>query len=681
MLQLVWLVPALPLLGFGAISLGAWRRRRLTTWINWAAIGAAWLLGWAIFIVTWGQPALADTPWREVLLRIPTGRAVLDLGFMVDPLTGIMLFMVPFLCLLISIYSRGYMHGDKRYSRYFAYVSLFATGMLGLVVSDNLLFLYIFWEIMGLCSYLLISFWFERPAAYRAGLKAFLTTRVGDTMLFIGLLLLYARTGTLRFSEIFTRSSLEGLATATAWLPLAGNVPLASVIAMLIFGGAVGKSAQFPLHVWLPDAMEGPTPVSALIHAATMVSAGVYLVARTFPLFAVVGDGHNGAMSTVAFIGAFTALFAATIAVAQNDIKRVLAFSTISQLGYMMAALGVGAYLAAVFHLIAHAFFKALLFLGSGAVITGAHHEQDMMKMGGLRQRMPVVFWTFLAGTLALAGIFPWAGFWSKDDILAEAFNTGHLAVYFTLTAAAFLTAFYMSRQVCLVFLGKPRSHSAAHASGVSRLMSGPLVVLSIFATLFGFVGVPRDFWILGPLLGNQPFHRYLANMCAVVRHEALPQAPLNWAVMGVSLFLALSGMYLGYLLYARRPLAEGEADPLRWLLGPVYPVLEHRYYIDEFYQATFIRFTLWLSGFFASIDARWVIDPFVNLVGRAGVALSRLADAFDAKVVDGAVAGIGRSVRAGGRVLRQVQTGLVQDYLLVVVVTVALLLGIFLYW
>ncbi|MGQ9552936.1 MAG: NADH-quinone oxidoreductase subunit L [Anaerolineae bacterium] len=680
MFNLVWLVPLLPLVAFATIALGAWRNQRLATWVNWVGIGLAWVVGWAIFFATWGRAHLAEEPFRQVILRLPTGTETLELGFMVDPLTGIMLFMVPFLCLLIFIYSRGYMAGDKRYSRYFAYVSLFATGMLGLIVSDNLLFLYIFWEIMGLCSYLLISFWFERPSAYKAGLKAFLTTRVGDAMLFLGLLLLYSRTGTLTFSEIFQAGTLERLASTPVSLPLVGAAPLATVIALLVFGGAVGKSAQFPLHVWLPDAMEGPTPVSALIHAATMVSAGVYLVARMFPLFAVVGEGSNGAMMAVAFIGTFTALFASTIAVAQNDIKRVLAFSTISQLGYMMAALGVGAYVAGVFHLITHAFFKALLFLGSGAVIVGAHHEQDMMKMGGLKERMPVTFWTFLAGTLALAGIFPWAGFWSKDEILSEAMHSGRWLVYLTLSLSAFLTAFYMGRQLSLTFLGQPRSHEAEEAHPVSWLMSGPLVVLAVFATFLGLAGVPESFPILGPLLGHNPFHRYIAEML-VLTGEHAEAPPVNWAVMGISLLLGLGGLALGWLVYGRNPLRAGQPDPLRIALGPAYPWLENRYYIDQFYNATVIRASLWLSQVFADFDGRWVIDPFVNLVGRAGVTLSNFLDRLDFGLVDGAVNGVGELVRSVGRGLRQVQTGLVQDYLLVIVTTVLLLLAIFVIW
>lgn len=676
MLELVVLVPFLPLLACAAIALGAWRSRRVTTWLSWIGIGLAWLLGWGVFFSTWGKADLAEKPFQATLLRIPTGQSALELGFMVDQLTGIMLFMVPFLCLLIFVYSRGYMDGDRRYSRYFAYVSLFATGMLGLVVSDNLLFLYMFWEIMGLCSYLLISFWFERPSAYRAGLKAFLTTRVGDALLFLGLLLLYERSGTLAFPVIFQHENLEVLAQRQVALPAIGAVPVATLVALLAFGGAVGKSAQFPLHVWLPDAMEGPTPVSALIHAATMVSAGVYLVARLFPLFAIVG-APNAAMGTVAAIGSFTALFAATIAIAQSDIKRVLAFSTISQLGYMMAALGIGAYVAGVFHLITHAFFKALLFLGSGAVIVGCHHEQDMSRLGGLKERMPVTFWCFLAGALALTGVFPWAGFWSKDEILAEAVRGGHWAVYGLLTAAAACTAFYMGRQLCLTFLGRPRSHHAAEAHEVGWVMGGPLVILALFATFLGLAGVPEDFPLLGPLLGHNPFHGYVGHMLGLLGEHGA-SAGVQWGVMAGSLGIALGGLGLAWLVYGRRPLAAGEPDPLRGVLGPFYTLLERRYYIDEFYAATVVRFVLWLSSVCSQFDTSWVIDPFVNAVGRLTAWLATVLDVFDLRVVDGAVNGVGALASGLGRRLRQVQTGQVQDYLLVVATTVLLLVAIF---
>ena len=403
MLQYSWLIPVFPLLSFALIVFFTNRYKNLSARLAVGAIFLSFLLAMGVFFSTLG----IEEPYRRAFSWFPTGKTSLEIGFMVDPLTAAMLAMVTTVCLMIFIYSQGYMHGDRLYSRFFAYISLFATGMLGLVIADNLLLAFLSWEIMGLCSYLLIGFWFEKPEAANAGKKAFITTKVGDVLLFLGILLLYLQTGSLTFETIFEEVN-----------HLHPNIVLAS--GLLIFAGAVGKSAQFPLHVWLPDAMEGPTPVSALIHAATMVAAGVYLVARTFPIFTAL-QGHP-ALVPVAIIGAFTAFFASTIAVAQNDIKRVLAYSTISQLGYMMTALGVGGFVAGVFHLITHAFFKGLLFLGSGSVIHGVG-TNDMMEMGGLRKSMPLTFWTFLAGMLALSGIPPFAGFWSKDEILSHAFH------------------------------------------------------------------------------------------------------------------------------------------------------------------------------------------------------------------------------------------------------------------
>ena len=689
MLNLTWLIPVFPFLAFGAIVLYVRRWKQASSWLAVGAIALSFVISQIVFWTALGTPHLGEHPFHSTIRWMPTGNVAFEMGVMVDPLTAVMLFMVPLVCAMIFVYARGYMEGDPRYARFFAYVSLFATGMLGLVVADNLLMLFIFWEVMGLCSYLLIGFWFEKRSAMLAGIKAFLTTRVGDVFFFLGLLYLYSQTGTLTFSEILNEETLHGLAGLSVTLPLFGTVPVATVMALLIFGGAVGKSAQFPLHVWLPDAMEGPTPVSALIHAATMVSAGVYLVARMFPLFHVVE--HGTAPAVVATIGAFTALFASTIAVAQNDVKRVLAYSTISQLGYMIMALGLGAFVAGAFHLITHAFFKALLFLGSGSVILGAHHEQDMMEMGGLRERMKVTFWTYIVGTLALAGIPPLAGFWSKDEILADAFAHGHLLAWAAGSLAAFLTAFYMGRQIFLVFFGKPRSHHAEHARESPRTMVYPLVVLAFFAAILGLAGVPEDFPVLGRLLGN-PFHHFVGHEFAAV--------PVDFGVMGLSVLLACGGLGVGYLIYGRQPLLEGQPDPLT-RLGPVYKVLRNKYYIDELYQATFIRATVWVADVFGSLDqaaidrvvnqvARgavllstglWrfadvpVIDGAVNLAGRLGELLSALWGWFDLHVVDGIVNAVGAITCALGRWLRVMQTGRVQDYLLIASVNLVVIL------
>jgi NADH-quinone oxidoreductase subunit L len=586
---------------------------------------------------------------------------------------------------------------DPLYSRFFAYISLFACGMIGLVISDNFVTLLVFWEIMGLCSYLLIGFWFDksypdpkRITPKEAGLKAFLTTRIGDVIMLAGILLLYSRTGTLSFQALFSQGMLDDLATTYAF----GNVSWATLCAILIFGGAVGKSSQFPLHVWLPDAMEGPTPVSALIHAATMVSAGVYLVARSFPLFVAVSGGTQ--LYVVSFIGAFTALFSSTIAVAQNDIKRVLAYSTISQLGYMIAALGIGAYVAAVFHLITHAFFKALLFLSSGSVIHGvehghhhAHHghqgheekfdANDMMNMGGLLKRMPATGWTFIIGALALTGIFPWAGFWSKDEILAEAWHgytyegafglaaNWNLVIWLLLTIAALLTAFYTGRQIFLTFAGKPRTEAARHAPESTKSMVWPLVILAAFATFLGLAGMP---W------ANQFF--YLLGEEASMAGQHLHHGEFNWLIAGISTAVAVLGWFVAWLIYGRKPLAV-PVDPLEKPLGPVYTLLKNKYYVDEIYQMFILNPVISLARACYTFDRR-VIDAIVNTVGAFGRWLASALRRFvDNPIVDGAVNGVGWVTAQAGEFMRATQTGNVQNYLLVAAVTVVLLLALFL--
>src|SRR5215207_4418304 len=501
---LIWLIPLPPVLAFALIVLFTNRSKALSHTVAVGAAFLSWLGSMIVFVRALGVEHLGEHPFESSVPWLPLGETVdtyFRVGVLVDPLTAAVLFFVAWTVLMIFIYSVGYHnfgqpegdhdqkglpphgatveeHGHQRsrpmdkhvvpsvepmYSRFFAFIGLFAFGMYVLVVSDNLLTLFVGWEIMGLCSYLLIGFWYAKESARDAAVKAFMTTRIGDVFMLLGIVYLYSVTGTLTFREIFTEDILRTLASVPSGL---FGFSAAGLIGLLLFIGTVGKSAQFPLHVWLPDAMEGPTPVSAMIHAATMVSAGVYAVLRMFPLISL--DAQT--MTVVAFIGAFTAIFAATIAVAQNDIKRVLAYSTISQLGFMIAALGIGAYVAAVFHLITHAFFEALLFLGSGSVIHGMEHgvlhtgnhkvdPQDMFNMGGLRKKMPITFWTFLIGGFALAG-FPLvtAGFWSKDEILADAWGHHHYVIFGTLAIAAFLTAFYTMRQITLTFLGEPRT-------------------------------------------------------------------------------------------------------------------------------------------------------------------------------------------------------------------------------
>jgi NADH-quinone oxidoreductase subunit L len=575
---------------------------------------------------------------------------------------------------------------EPMYARFFAFISLFAFGMLAFVVSDNLLLLFIGWEIMGLCSYLLIGFWYGKPSARDAMVKAFITTRIGDVLMLLGLAYLYSVTGTLNFRDIlFDEQVLHTLVETPS---IIGGLSTAGAIGIMLFFGAVGKSAQWPLHVWLPDAMEGPTPVSAMIHAATMVSAGVYLVLRFFPL--LTAGWHEGASLTptmllVAGIGAFTALFAATIAVTQVDIKRVLAYSTISQLGYMVAAVGIGAFVAGAFHLITHAFFKALLFLGSGSIIHGMQHgvhhthehvdAQDMFNMGGLRRRMPITFWTFLIGGFALSG-FPLvtAGFWSKDEILADAYGHGYLVVFIILALAALITAFYTMRQISLTFLGQPRTNAAKHAHESVWTMTLPLVVLAIFAVGIGWVGIPEHFPVLGGVIPNW-FHGYVGG--TLIEHpHALDFNPIP---LLVSIGVALGGLLLGWLVYRRIP--AGASDPLQRTLGPIYNVLKNKYYFDELYHFLFVRPAYWFAETFTY---RWIdrglIDGFLHAMGRTALRTgSFLRNAIDLPIVNGLADRFSEGVKWLGRTFRFVQTGRVQEYLIIGLVFTGLLLSYFL--
>jgi NADH-quinone oxidoreductase subunit L len=491
----------------------------------------------------------------------------------------------------------------------------------------------------------------------------------------LGIAFLYSATGTLSFREIFTESTLHTLASVPMGI---FGLSAAGLIGLLLFIGTIGKSAQFPLHVWLPDAMEGPTPVSAMIHAATMVSAGVYMVIRIFPLLSL----DPGTMSVVAFIGAFTALFAATIAVAQNDIKRVLAFSTISQLGYMIAALGIGAYVAAAFHLVTHAFFKALLFLGSGSVIHGVEHgvlhtgeqvdPQDMFNMGGLRSKMPVTFWTFLIGGFALSG-FPLltAGFWSKDEILADAFGHGHTAVFITLAIAAFLTAFYTMRQITLTFFGEPRTRAAEHAQETKWTMTAPLVVLAFFAITFGWVGIPEHFPGLGGLVPNW-FHEFVGSTLA----EPPEAVEFNVVPLLTSLGVALGGLFFGWLTY--RNVQSVEQDKLQISL------LKNKYYFDEIYSLLFVKPAIWFAETFVY---QWMdkglIDGILHGIGRmTAVFGSSIRQYIDLLIINQAVGdGTARVTQAAGRRLRPIQTGRIQNYLMLALIVFVVIGGLLYYF
>jgi NADH-quinone oxidoreductase subunit L len=703
---LVWLIPVPPILAFFLIVLFTNRNKPLSHII---AVGAA-ALSWLVVMIVVSQALqidhLGEHPIESQIPWLPSGESWFNIGILVDPLTVGTLFFVAWTVLMIFIYSIGYQnygqpkgdhdrpglppHGktvedqqghkfkipsiEPMYSRFFAFIGLFAFGMYVLVVSDNLLTLFIGWEIMGLCSYLLIGFWYGKPSARAAMIKAFLTTRVGDVFMLLGIVYLYTVTGTLTFREIFTPETLEKLAEAPAGFL---GLSVAAAIGLLLFIGTVGKSAQWPLHVWLPDAMEGPTPVSAMIHAATMVSAGVYLVIRMYPLLSA-GAGHGGPtppMMAMAFIGTFTGIFAATIAVAQNDIKRVLAYSTISQLGYMIAALGVGAYVAAAFHLINHAFFKALLFLGSGSVIHGMEHgllhtgdevdPQDMFNMGGLRKKMPITFWTFLIGGFALAG-FPLitAGFWSKDEILADAFGHRHWLTFITLALAALLTAFYTMRQITLTFLGKPRSKSAEHAVESKWTMTLPLVILAFFGITAGWVNIPETFPILGSLVPNF-FHGFLAQVLS----EHPEAVAFNWIPFLTSVVVSLGGLSLGWVVYKR--VTVGSADPIEKILGPVYKILKNKYYFDELYDFLFVRPAIWFAEVFTF---KWmdqsVIDGILHGFARIAYSLGRFFREFiDKPIVNGVGDAVGETVKKAGRSLRVIQTGRVQQYMVMALV------------
>ena len=715
---LVWLIPLPPLLAFFAIVLFTNSRRAVSHTIAVASAAVAWLLGMIVFFFAIARPDLAEHPISGVVNWLPTGETALQIGVQVDPLSAMTLFFVVWTVLMIFVYSIGYHnfgqpkgehdepglppHGatlrDKKtkkathvpsvepmYSRFFALISLFAFAMLVLVLSDNFLTLYIGWEIMGFTSYALIGFWYQKPSARDAGVKAFMTTRIGDVFMLLGIVALYTVIGSLNYRDILPAADAL---MAPSVIP---GLTWAWLIGILFFIGVVGKSAQFPLHVWLPDAMEGPTPVSAMIHAAAMVSAGVYLALRIFPLASMgweAGDPLTPAMTAMASIGAFTALFAATIAVAQNDIKRVLAYSTISQLGYMIAALGIGAYVAAAFHLLTHAFFKALLFLGSGSVIhgmehgvlhTGNHHvdPQDMRNMGGLRTKMPVTFWTFTIGGLALSGLpLVTAGFWSKDEILAGAFNSNQMLVFIVLAVSALLTAFYTARQITMTFMGVARTEEAAHAHETGRTMTIPLMVLAFFAVTAGWFGIPHTFPGLGQVVPNL-IESFLAPMVHGEAAHETAEAAVSFVPLLTSVLVSLGGLALGYFAY-REFVAPNATDPVQRVTGGgLWKVLQNRYYLDELYNILFIRPSRWLAEVFTYrwIDKK-VIDNIIEGVAKffwgLGTAVRRW---IDIQVVNWFGDRVGDGVRGAGSELRHMQTGRVQQYMLMAVL-LALVVG-----
>lgn len=720
------------------------RSRVFSITVGLSGIISALLISWRTIWEAFQVDHLGEHVLESAIAWMNTGTTTFNMGVLVDPATVMMLLMVPLAVLMIFIYSIGYMAHDPRQSRFFALISLFAGAMLTLVVADNVLLLFVGWEVMGVCSYMLIGFWFEKESAYKAAIKAFTTTRIADVVMLLGIAYLYTLTGTLSYREIAYNPEMLNMLATTQPIIFGGfAVSAASIIGIFLIIGTVGKSAQFPLHVWLPDAMEGPTPVSAMIHAAAMVSAGIFALVRMYPVFAAGGDPHHGILTEplafMAVTGAFTALFAATMAVAQSDVKAVLAYSTISQLGFMMAALGIGAYIAAAFHLITHAFFKALLFMAAGSVIHGmehgehhvhehhahghdSHHDdhahddhhddhghdeeshhgfdpQDMFNMGGLRKTMPVTFWTFLIGGLSLSG-FPiiTAGFWSKDEILADAWlvtseygSGAHAMVFVMLAIAAFLTAFYTMRQISLTFGGEARTEEAKHANLGEGIVAGtmtlPLVILAFFAVVAGFVGVPTDFPILGSIFSpeHNAFHHFVAESLpvseATASYASLPDyhpdaPPFNIIPVATSFLVALGGLGLGWWMYWRKPLKAGEQDPMERILGPLHPVLKNRYYFDDLYIWLFVKPSQWLGKQVIVFLDKGVIDTILHVIARVFTWLGDFVKVMNMWLIDGVGDGIPVAIYNFGGWLRRIQTGRVQQYMLLVLVA-AVLIGI----
>jgi NADH-quinone oxidoreductase subunit L len=637
--ELAWLIPVLPIAAFFLIVFFGKRTPGKGAPIGIAATGVAFALG----ILSFVEAIRAKDIVEKSLTWFEFGPLHLELGIRVDTLAAMMFVVVGLVSLLMQVYSLGYMHGDVRYTWYFAAVNLFTGSMLTLVIANNTVQLLVGWELVGVCSYLLIGHWFEEKENSSAAIKAFLTTRAGDLGFVIGVIVLFLGARTFNIGELQEHV-------------IAGDVSSTVIIAgsLLLFCGAVGKSAQFPLHIWLPDAMAGPTPVSALIHAATMVTAGVYMVARIYGLF----SSSEPTMEVIAIIASITMLLAAVLATVQRDIKKVLAYSTVSQLGYMMAGLAVGAAAAGVFHLWTHAFFKALLFLGSGSVIH-AVHSNDMFEMGGLRKYMPVTYATFIIGSLALAGVPPFAGFWSKDEIVAAAFESGHTFVFIAALITAFLTAFYMARACTLTFFGRYRrapvmggatdDHDDHHPTLPHEsppTMTWPLVILAVLSVVGGFVGTPfRNFFA-------DWFHFEGAH-----HGEFIP-----WIAV-VSVIIALVAIAMGLRMYSQATYGLGILEPLA-RLGPLYKAAERRFFIDDFFEKGIVRTVQYpIARFVYNVLDRKVVDATVNGAAAGTVMAGRAAKQVDERGVDGVVNGVAWLTDKLSFGLRRLQTGNVQGY------------------
>jgi NADH-quinone oxidoreductase subunit L len=677
LLDYIWLIPVLP--GIGAFVNGIFGKRFPKSWIHTIACGLVFV-SFILSVACIAQIAGTSDPVfeKDYFTWIPGGSThttmgteagkkvdlKIPFGLLLDPLSAVMILVVTGVGFLIHIYSVGYMAHEEGYYRFFAYMNLFMFSMLLLVLGNSFLTMFVGWEGVGLCSYLLIGFYYERQSASDAGKKAFIVNRIGDYGFVLGLLAVFSVFGTLQFTEVMSHARDV----------FSRGDFLVTMITLGLFVGATGKSAQIPLYVWLPDAMEGPTPVSALIHAATMVTAGVYMIARCNVLFSLAPN----TLMIVALIGALTAIFAASIALVQRDIKRVLAYSTVSQLGYMFLAMGVGAYAVGIFHLVTHAFFKALLFLGAGSVIHAMSGEQDLMKMGGLRKKIPVTYRTMLIATLAISGIIPLAGFFSKDEILWKAFSSenGHLSLWFLGTVTALMTAFYMFRLLFLAFHGQPRMdhHTEEHIHESPKSMTIPLIILAVLSLIGGFIGIPK---IL--VVKSFPFdiYRWLEPVTGSV-HEVtavLHPAWLEWALLGSSLLVAVAGILIARQLYLQRP---ESAERLAAKFPVLYQILYRKYYVDEIYNALVVQPIKYLCLGLMWFDLK-VIDGIVNGSAWIAVRSALVSIWIDVNIVDLLVNLAGAIVNFFGGVLRKVQTGLVQNYGLISLYAFFLLLAFYL--
>jgi NADH-quinone oxidoreductase subunit L len=640
-----WLIPLIPLAA-SLLILSLSSSRRAAAFAL-AVVGQVAALFISVAAFAWtlqtpGARAVHNFTWFTF------GDQVVRIGSVLDPLAAAMLVMITLVGLCIFVFSKGYMAGDKDFSRFFAYLSFFSAAMLGVVIANSLLLLFVCWELVGLASYLLIGFWIHKPSAAAAAKKAFITTRIGDLGFFLGLLWLYRDAGTLLFYD-----NGHGCLEAAGLLAIGSS---ATFIALLIFSGAAGKSGQFPLHVWLPDAMEGPTPVSALIHAATMVAAGVFLVARVYPIFSLGAvDGVTPSLTVVVWVGVVTALMASLIAIAQSDIKRVLAYSTVSQLGLMMVSLGVGGVAAGIMHLLAHGFFKALLFLGSGSVIHASHHEQDIRKMGGLRKRMPITFVTYAIGMMALSGVpLFFAGAWTKEEVLhATAHWPKSPVPYYLMLAGVVLTALYMTRQMIYVFYGNRRASDAAHES--PPMMTRPLIVLAICTIGLSAVLTPAWPW-LHDYLSGEPAH--------------LDFARLIQPMLFISLALVAGGIGLGVLIYRR----AGVTDPIQQAQPALFRFLENKMWLDELYAHTVIALSK-TAALVSNWMDRFVWDGFVRAVGGIGSLLGIVSAGVDERGINAGVDESAGGARGLGRLMSRFHSGQIQLYLGAVAVAVLALI------